>query len=65
VQQATTETASRVAETVADAAGRAKHQFTDGDPATAARRPLPLAVLAAAAMGIAAIAATVLRRRRR
>jgi hypothetical protein len=65
VKQATAETVARVANTAAEAGDRARHQFTDGDPATVARRPLPLTAIAAAALGIAGIVIAVLRRRRR
>jgi hypothetical protein len=64
LKQATAETAARVANTAAEAGDRARHQF-EGDPATVARRPLPLTVLATAALGIAGIVAALLRRRRR
>jgi hypothetical protein len=67
-KQATAETTAKVTQAAGDqvavAADTVRHQFTDGDATEVVRRPVPIAVIAAAALGIAAIITSVIRRRR-
>jgi hypothetical protein len=62
VKQATALAAVVATEAGTDAAENVRHQFTDGDPAEVVRRPVPLALLGAAALGVAVIV-VVMRRR--
>jgi uncharacterized protein DUF3618 len=64
VKQATALAALVATEAGSDAADNVRHQFTDGEPAEVVRRPVPLALLGAAALGVAVIVAVLLRRRR-
>ena len=64
MKQATALAAIVATEAGGDAAENVRHQFTDGDPAEVVRRPVPLALLGAAALGVAVIVVVLLRRRR-
>jgi alanyl-tRNA synthetase len=71
VKERAAETTALLKERAADATTQvklgvdeARHQFTDGDAAMVARRPIPRATLAVAVLAIAATVAAIIRRRR-